>query len=99
MLNFFQGPKVAILIYSGSIFPRNSQQTSYLGGHVPDGLVARIRRSQRRGPGSIPGQGKLQTLFLVCPRFLELRGHCGSLCALGAMRYAQGVIPRVRSVL
>ena len=24
---------------------------------VPDGLVARIRRSHRRGPGSIPGQG------------------------------------------
>ena len=25
---------------------------------VPDGLVARIRRSHRRGRGSIPGQGK-----------------------------------------
>ena len=24
---------------------------------LPDGLVARIRRSHRRGPGSIPGQG------------------------------------------
>ena len=24
---------------------------------VPDGLVVRIRRSHRRGPGSIPGQG------------------------------------------
>jgi hypothetical protein len=23
----------------------------------PDGLVVRIRRSHRRGPGSIPGQG------------------------------------------
>ena len=28
---------------------------------VPGGLVVRIRRSHRRGPGSIPGQG---TLFL-----------------------------------
>ena len=27
--------------------------------HLPDGLVARIRRFHRRGPGSIPGQGSL----------------------------------------
>ena len=72
MLNFVQGPKVAILIYSGSIFPRNSQQTSYLGGHVPDGLVARIRRFHRRGPGSIPGQGKKERWFFVCSRLYEL---------------------------
>ena len=26
---------------------------------VPGGLVVRIRRSHRRGPGSIPGQGTL----------------------------------------
>lgn len=26
---------------------------------LPGGLVVRIRRSHRRGPGSIPGQGKL----------------------------------------
>ena len=26
---------------------------------LPGGLVARIRRFHRRGPGSIPGQGKL----------------------------------------
>ena len=25
--------------------------------YLPDGLVVRIRRSHRRGPGSIPGQG------------------------------------------
>ena len=27
---------------------------------LPGGLVARIRRFHRRGPGSIPGQGKLE---------------------------------------
>ena len=26
---------------------------------IPHGLVVRIRRSHRRGPGSIPGVGKL----------------------------------------
>ena len=26
---------------------------------IPGGLVVRIRRSHRRGPGSIPGQGNL----------------------------------------
>ena len=38
--------------------------------HVPDGLVARIRRFHRRGPGSIPGQGTklLKTVkwFQIC---------------------------------
>ena len=34
---------------------------------VPDGLVVRIRRSHRRGPGSIPGQGTnlLNTLSTI----------------------------------
>ena len=29
-----------------------------IGRHLPYGLVVRIRRSHRRGPGSIPGVGK-----------------------------------------
>ena len=33
----------------------------------PGGLVVRIRRSHRRGPGSIPGQGK----HLFCFVFLS----------------------------
>ena len=34
---------------------------------VPDGLVVRIRRSHRRGPGLIPGQGTslLNTLSTI----------------------------------
>ena len=38
---------------------------------IPGGLVVRIRRSHRRGPGSIPGQGSL------C-----VRAICGD-CPLG----------------
>ena len=72
MIDFVQGPEVNILMYSGSIFPRNSQQILYFGGHVPDGLVARIRRFHRRGPGSIPGQGIKELWFFVCSRLYEL---------------------------
>ena len=32
-------------------------------GQLPYGLVVRIRRSHRRGPGSIPGVGR--TIFLL----------------------------------
>jgi hypothetical protein len=32
---------------------------------VPGGLVARIRRFHRRGPGSIPGQGRLLTTRIL----------------------------------
>lgn len=32
---------------------------------LPDGLVARIRRSHRRGPGSIPGQGTVPYQGLI----------------------------------
>ena len=38
---------------------------------LPDGLVVRIRRSHRRGPGSIPGQGtQLMHLLLLIVRGL-----------------------------
>lgn len=33
------------------------------GPTLPGGLVVRIRRSHRRGPGSIPGQGSLSSSF------------------------------------
>ena len=32
---------------------------------IPHGLVARIRRSHRRGPGSIPGVGTVLTCLIV----------------------------------
>ena len=35
--------------------------------HIPCGLVARIRRSHRRGPGSIPGTGVIFTFFFPLP--------------------------------
>lgn len=34
------------------------------GSGLPGGLVVRIRCSHRRGPGSIPGQGKILLLPL-----------------------------------
>lgn len=34
-----------------------------VGPTLPGGLVVRIRRSHRRGPGSIPGQGSLSSSF------------------------------------
>ena len=34
------------------------------GNKFPYGLVVRIRRSHRRGPGSIPGVGKLIPFLL-----------------------------------
>ena len=33
--------------------------------NIPRGLVVRIRRSHRRGPGSIPGVGKKGPRFYV----------------------------------
>ena len=40
--------------------------------NIPRGLVVRIRRSHRRGPGSIPGVGKkgLRFMFYAFPFFL-----------------------------
>ena len=37
--------------------PATFQTFTTLLLHLPGGLVVRIRRSHRRGPGSIPGQG------------------------------------------
>ena len=47
-----------ILLCKCLVFHSDDQQIGHHRRHVPDGLVARIRRSHRRGPGSIPGQGK-----------------------------------------
>ena len=38
---------------------RKSLLTQWSCKPLPGGLVARIRRSHRRGPGSIPGQGSM----------------------------------------
>ena len=52
----FIGP--TILLYKLPVSHSDWQYFAHFTKHVPDGLVARIRRSHRRGPGSIPGQGK-----------------------------------------
>ena len=40
--------------------------------HLPHGLVVRIRRSHRRGPGSIPGVGMFNFLIsFLCIRDLK----------------------------
>jgi hypothetical protein len=36
----------------------NPAESCQYSSKFPDGLVVRIRRSHRRGPGSIPGQGR-----------------------------------------
>ena len=38
--------------------------------HLPNGLVVRIRRSHRRGPGSIPGVGTIRLFVVVVHIFL-----------------------------
>ena len=43
--------------------------------HIPCGLVARIRRSHRRGPGSIPGTGVLFLFFLFFSTSLLQAGN------------------------
>ena len=42
---------------SKQTFGSPNRLTISLWTRLPDGLVVRIRRSHRRGPGSIPGQG------------------------------------------
>ena len=42
---------------------------------VPDGLVARIRRFHRRGPGSIPGQGTKLSKTANWYKFVEIEEH------------------------
>ena len=49
--------------------------------HLPRGLVVRIRRSHRRGPGSIPGVGIVslfELLFLSFEGFAQSPRLCGN---------------------
>ena len=48
---------------------------------LPGGLVVRIRRSHRRGPGSIPGQGRKSSFLFLLPVFPQ-RGNFRSVCKL-----------------
>ena len=58
-------------VYKAYFF-NNSQETALSRVYVPDGLVARIRRFHRRGPGSIPGQGNQQLSNLRCTKIFQL---------------------------
>lgn len=67
-----------------------------MGPTLPGGLVVRIRRSHRRGPGSIPGQGMYFQCSLLMPHSLLFQysivypyrgaGPPGGMCLLPSQR-------------
>ena len=64
------------------------------GTWLPGGLVARIRRFHRRGPGSIPGQGKSLFCFHLRVQTFPLLPVTQTVKNLPAMRETSVPIPR-----